>query len=314
MSHAPRRQLVTAAVAATSLALVAAPSAGAASAKKQARIDKAQNTAIKKVGKSATSAGKTAKKAAKDATKGIADAKAAAGKADAAQGGVNTVLAGVPAILDGLKKLADGLTTAGAGLTKLGNAVAAAEYGTVKFQLGTTDVPGAVFNSSDIPDDANAAILSGTTIIPVPNGATNVPVRLLAGVRSGEADGTGADNPVASAGIVSLTVTAASPGTTVGGGNPGLSDVPLTSKPSGAGAPPVYPIPLKAPRSDETPNPFSFPTDKAIDLTDAATLQAFAAAAAPFDVSNVSGSTGFVTATFTVRFNDLTASADDVTA
>jgi hypothetical protein len=317
MSHAVRRQLVTAAVAASSIALVAAPSAGAATSKKQSKIDKAQNTAIKKVGKQATSAGKTAKKAAKDATKGIADAKAAAGKADAAQGGVNAVLTGVPAILDGLKKLADGLTTAGAGLTKLGNAVAAAEYGTVKFQIGTTDVPGAVFNSSDIPDDANAATLSGTAIIPVPSGLTDAPIRLLAGVRSGEADGTGADNPVASAGIVSLAVTAQTPGITVGGGNGAapspLATVPIASKANDAAAgAPVWPIPLKAPRSDAAPNPFSFPTDKAIDLTDPATLQNFGATPGPYTVTTAAA--GIVTATFTVRFNDLTASADDVTA
>lgn len=310
MSHAVRRQVLTAAVAACSLALIGAPTAGA---KKISKTDKAQNTAIKKVGKQAASAGRTAKKAAKDAAKGIADAKSASGKADGAQAGVNAVLGGVPQIVDSLKKLADGLTQAAAGLTTLGNAFAAQEYGAVKFQLATSDVPGAVFNSGDIPDDTNAATVSGTTIIPVPDGATNVPVRLLAGVRSGEADGTGADNPVASAGLVSLTVTSASPGIVVAGGNPGLSNVPLTSKPSATGAP-VYPIPLKAPRVDATPNPFSFPTDKAIDLTDAATLQPFAAPAAPFDVTNATGSTGFVTATFTVRFNDLTASATDVTA
>ena len=63
-----------------------------------------------------------------------------------------------------------------------------------------------------------------------------------------------------------------------------------------------------------TPNPFSFPTEDAIDLTDAATLQPFAAPAGPFTVSNVSGATGFATVTFTVRFNDLTASPTDVTA
>src|SRR4051794_16973933 len=192
MSHAVRRQLVTAAVAASSVALVAAPSAGAKT--KVSKSERAQNTAIKKAAKSATSAGKTAKKAAKDAKKGIADAKVATGKADGAQAGVNTVLAGVPQILDGLKKLADGLTQAANGLTTLGNAFAAAEYGTVKVQLGTTDVPGAVFNSSDIPDDGNAATLTATAIVPVPNGTPATPIRLLAGVRSGEADGTGADN------------------------------------------------------------------------------------------------------------------------
>jgi hypothetical protein len=318
MSHAVRRQLITAAVAASSIALVAAPTAGAAT--KTSKTDKTQNTAIKKAQKTATSAGKSAKKAGsdakkagKDATKGIADAKTAAGKADAAQGTANGILGSVPAVLDGLTKLAAGLTAAGDGLTKLGAAFAAAEYGTVKLQLGTTDIPGAVLNSSDIPDDGNAAIVTGTLLVPVPAGAPTLPIRALAGVRSGEADGTGASNPVASAGIVAMSAS----GTGVTGGNTGIPGSPITSKPNGtdpATSPPVYPIPLKAPRSDATPNPFSFPTDKAIDLTDASTLYNLSGAGvAPFSVTG-GGSAGLVVVTITVRFNDLTASATDVTA
>src|SRR3954449_11408370 len=99
MSHAVRRQVLTAAVAACSLALIGAPTAGA---KKISKTDKAQNTAIKKVGKQAASAGRTAKKAAKDAAKGIASAKSAPGKPDGAQAGVNAVLGGVPQIVDSL--------------------------------------------------------------------------------------------------------------------------------------------------------------------------------------------------------------------
>jgi hypothetical protein len=317
MSHAVRRQLITAAVTASSIALIAAPTAGAAAKKKVSKSERAQNTAIKKAQKTATSAGKTAKKAGKDATKGIADAKVAAGKADAAQGGVNGILGQVPAVLDGLTKLAAGLTTAGEGLTKLGNAFAAQEYGVVKVQLGTTDIPGALLTSSDIPDDGNAATVTGTVIVPVPNGATTVPVRLLAGVRSGEADGTGADNPVASAGIVSMTVGNPTGGVTVAGGNAVVGTaVPITSAPNAAAnTAPVYPIPLKAPRSDATPNPFAFPTDKAIDLTDQSTLYNLSGGGVtPFNVTNASGNTLPVTVTFTVRFNDLTASATDVTA
>jgi hypothetical protein len=313
MSHAVRRQLITAAVAASSLALVAAPSAGAAS--KTSKAERAQNTAIRKATKKADSASKAAKKATTAAAKGIADAKAAAGKADTAQGGVNTILAGVPGILDGLKKLSDGLTQAAGGLTKLGNAVAAQEYGVVKVQLGTTDVPGAILTSSDIPDDSNAAIVSGRVLIQVPAGASNVPVRLLAGVRSGESDGTGADNPVASAGIVTMTVDNPTGALNVGGGNTGAPVIPLTSAPNAAaGGAPVYPIPNKAPRVDETPNPFSFPTDKAIDLTDAATLQNITGGVGPILVGNAGGTPAVGVVNFTVRFNDLTASADDVTA
>jgi hypothetical protein len=313
MSHAVRRQLATAAVAASSLALVAAPTAGA----KTSKIDKQQNTAIKKVGKSATSAGKAAKKAAKDAAKGIADAKAAAGKADSAQGGVNTILTGVPAILDGLKKLADGLTTAGAGLTKLGNAVAAQEYGVVKVQIAGQDVPGAILTSSDIPDDSNSAVVTGTILAAAPGGTGNqpLPVTLLAGVRSGESDGTGADNPVASAGIVSMSVTnpTGAVALTITGGTANDPRLPIVNDANtAAGGAPVYPIPNKAPRVDATPNPFSFPTGLAIDLT----AQPLAKAGQRFTVASPApaGTDIPILVSFTVRFNDLTASADDVTA
>lgn len=320
MSHAARRPLTAVVVASCSLALIGAPAAGAKS--KISKPERAQNTAIRKVTKTANSANRTAKSAKRSAAAGLAAATAAGKKADGAQGGVNTILAGVPAITDGLTRLATGLQQAATGLTQLkdglttvGNALAAQEYGTVKLQLGTTDVPGAVFNSSDIPDDSNAATLTVTTVVPVPNGASSVPIRLLAGVRSGESDGTGAADPVASAGIVSMTATAITPATTINGGNPGFATLPLASKANDdAGGAPVYPIPLKAPRVDATPNPFSFPTEDAIDLTDPATLQTFTGTPAPFNVSNVSGATGVVTVSFTVRFNDLTASPTDVTA
>jgi hypothetical protein len=321
MSHAARRPLLAAAVAATSLALCAP---GAQAAGKVSKPEKAQNTAIKKAQKTATNAGKSAKKASKDAKKalkdaatGIANAKTADGKAAAAQNGLNVIFGQVPAVLDGLTKLAAGLTAAGDGLTKLGNAVAAQEYGVVKVQLGGTDVPGAILTSSDIPDDSNAATVTGTVVVPVAPSATDVPITLLAGVRSGEADGTGADNPVASAGIVSMSVSSPT-GLTFGGGNAPLpATVPITSKANAAaGGAPVYPIPFKAPRVDATPNPFSFPSDKAIDLTAPATLQDFTGGGAgPFTVTNPSSSQpGVATVTFTVRFNDLTASATDVTA
>src|SRR4051812_27006473 len=313
MSHAVRRQLITAAVAASSIALVAAPTAGA----KPTKVDRAQNTAIKKVGKRADSARKTAKKAAQDAAKGIADAKAAAGKADGAQSGVNTILGGVPAITDGLKKLADGLTQAADGLTKVGNALAAQEYGVVKVQIAGQDVPGAILTSADIPDDSNAAVVSGTVLAVAPGGTGNqpLPIRLLAGVRSGESDGTGADNPVASAGIVSMSVAnvTGSPAVTITGGTANNPAIPITSDANAAaGGAPVYPIPLKAPRVDATPNPFSFPTDKAIDLT----AQPLASGGQAFTVASPApaGTDIPIAISFTVRFNDLTASATDVTA
>lgn len=305
MSQVLRRRLVAAAVTAGSIALVATPAADA----KISKPERAQNTAIKKASKNATSAGKSAKAAAKVAAKGVADAKAA-------QGGVNGIVAQVPSVLDGLTKLAAGLQQAADGLTKLGANAAAQEYGVVKVQLGTTDAPGAILTSSDIPDDSNAAVVTGTMLVSVPASTTAAPVRLLAGVRSGESDGTGATDPVASAGIVTMSVGNPTSGLTISGGNTVLpAAVPITSAPNGVGGPPVYPIPNKAPRVDATPNPFSFPTALAIDLTDPATLQNLGGGVGPFLVTNPSPTSPLpMTVTVTVRFNDLTASATDVTA
>ena len=70
----------------------------------------------------------------------------------------------------------------------------------VKVQVGTTDAPGAILTSGDIPDDSNAAVVWGKLIVQVPANTPSSPLRVLAGARSGESDGTGADNPVASAG------------------------------------------------------------------------------------------------------------------
>ncbi|MCW3001771.1 MAG: hypothetical protein JWQ20_1069 [Conexibacter sp.] len=313
MSRVISRRFVTAAITASSLALVAAP---AADAKRPSKAERAQNTAIKKAAKDAKSAGKSAKSAAKSAAKGIADAKTATGKADAAQGGLNGIIAQIPAVIDGLTKLATGLQQAADGLTKLGANAAAQEYGVVKVQLGNTDAPGAILTSSDIPDDSNAAVVTGTMLVSVPVGATAVPVRLLAGVRSGESDGTGADNPVASAGIVTMSIGNPTGGVTIAGGNAAGTAIPITSaQNSAANDAPVYPIANKAPRVDASPNPFSFPTDLAIDLTQASTLQNLGGGVGPFTVTNPHPTNPLpITVTVTVRFNDLTASATDVTA
>ncbi len=322
MSHVLHRRLVTAVITASLIALIATPAADAR-APRLSKVDSAQNAAIKKVSKAAAGAGKDAKAAGKSAKSalaaaGVADSKAvaagaAAGVADskavAAAGTASSVLAGIPAILDRLANLTTGLQQVVDGLAALRAGAAAQEYGVVKVQLGTNDVAGAILTSGDIPDDSNAATVSGTVLVPVPNGANSVPIRLLAGVRSGESDGTGPNDPVAWAGIVTMSVASSFGGTTIGGGNVALSTtVPISSAPNNAeGVAPVYPIPLKAPRVDVVPDPFSFPTNLAIDLTDAATLYNLSGAGVgPFTVTNVSGTTLPVTVTFTVRFTDLT--------
>lgn len=307
MSHVTRRRAFTVLITVLSIALVAAP---AATSKKLSKVDKSQNAAIKKASASAASAGKNAKAAGKSAAAALAAVKVADATA-------NGILGGIPAILSSLANLATGLQQDAAGLTQANGAIAtlaanaaAQEYGVVKVQLGTTDVSGAILTSGDIPDDTNAATLSGTVLVPVPAGSTSVPVRLLAGVRSGESDGTGASDPVAWAGIVTMSVaSAATGGIIVGGGNVGLATAPLTSAAdTAAQSAPVYPIPLKAPLVDAAPNPLSFPTSLAIDLTDPSTLDDLTGAGVgPFTVTNVAGSTLPITVTFTVRFTDLTA-------
>jgi hypothetical protein len=313
--------LVTAVITACLIALIATPAANAR-APRLSKVDSAQNAAIKKVSKAAAGAGKDAKAAGKSAKSalaaaGVADSKAAAAgaaagvadsKAVAAAGTASGVLAGIPAILDRLANLTTSLQQVVDGLAALRAGGAAQEYGVVKVQLGTNDVAGAILTSGDIPDDSNAATVSGTVLVPVPNGSTSVPIRLLAGVRSGESDGTGPNDPVAWAGIVTMSV--ASPvGSTIGGGNVSLpTTAPITSAPNtGAQGAPVYPIPGKAPRVDVVPDPFSFPTNLAIDLTDAATLYNLTGAGVgPFTVTNLTGTTQPITVTFTVRFTDLT--------
>ncbi len=307
MSHVLNRRLVTATITASLIALTATAAADAR-APRLSKVDSAQNAAIKKVSKAAAGAGKDAKAAGKSAKSALAAAGVADSKAVAAAGTASSVLAGIPAILDRLANLTTGLQQVVDGLAALRSGAAAQEYGVVKVQLGTNDVAGAILTSGDIPDDSNAATVSGTVLVPVPNGSNSVPIRLLAGVRSGESDGTGPNDPVAWAGIVTMSV--ASPdGTVIGGGNAALpTTVPITSAPNTAiQGPPVYPIPGKAPRVDVVPDPFSFPTNLAIDLTDAATLYNLSGAGVgPFTATNVTGTTLPITVTFTVRFTDLT--------
>lgn len=240
--------------------------------------------------------------------------------------GAKDLVSGLEAFRDGLTpilaELGDGLLALKDGAKKLGTAVSSQEWGVVQAYLGgsapTDAVAGAILVSPDIPDDANSALVSGTMIVSVPAAASSLPITLRAGVRSAESDGNGATDPVASAGIVSMGATApAGLGLTLGGGNTGLpSSVPITSKPNAAAAgAPVYPIPDKAPRVDAQPNPFTFPTDKTIDLTDATTLSDFGGAGVgPFTVSNASASARPLIVNVTVRFNDLSASGSDTSA
>ena len=135
-------------------------------------------------------------------------------------------------------------------------------------------------------------------------------------MRSGERDGTGAANPAGVAGLMAMTASIiGAPGTTsIGGGNAiGGGALPLTSAPNATlGGLPVIAIPDKAPRSDATPNPLSFPDAKAVELTNPATLQPLTGAPARFTVTNTSGAPAAAIFDVTVRFHDLSASSTDV--
>ena len=283
-------------VAVVSLAVAATPASAVSKAEKK------QNSAIKKQGA-----------AVKKLTKRN---KSVSRQLGLVAGNLSALTTDVKAIQAGIPQVVSSLSTLGAGLTTLSNSfkgyVGAAEYGLVQLYVGTTEVPGQLLISSDIPDDANQATVAGKLFAGVPAGTTNVPLILKAAVRSGEKDGTGASNPVAHAGLMSMTANGY--GATVSGGNPGTpGDVPITSKAnSSANGAPVYPIPDKAPRSDPTPNPFAFPSDKSIELTDPTTLQTLTAPPDRFKVSNPGSSPGIVVVEVTVRFNDLSASATDL--
>ncbi len=284
--------------------LVAGP-AGAAT-----KADKKQNKALKSLNKRTKSAKKKLNKVATDLGK-------VSGDVGSIQAAVPTVISSLTQLADAAKKLQAGLESAGAGLTKLGDSftkyASGAEYGVVQVYVGDDPAPGAILVSPDIPDDSNMAVVSGTVPVAVPAGATNAPVSVRAAIRSGEKDGTGAENPAGVAGLVSLTVTGvAAAGTTVAGGNT-PNTVPLTSAPNAQlQTLPVYPIATKAPRVDATPNPFAFPEAESIDLTDPATLLPIAAAPTKFTASNAGPAAAPVLATFTVRFHDLSASATEL--
>ena len=317
-------RLGTAAIAAALTMAVAVAPANAAS-----KVDRKQTKAIVKLNKRTKAAGKKLNKVAKDLGALSGELTTTKNGLAAIQAAVPTVLSSLTALGDAAKQLKAGLETAGAGLTTLGNSfkgsLAAAEYGVVQLYFDPEGdgfeaddaVPGQMLVSSDVPDDANQATTSGKLLLSVPNGTTARPVALKAGMRSGEKDGTGATNPAGVAGLMAMSASILSfgaPAATIGGGNPGTAgSLPITSAPNAAlGGAPVYPIPLKAPRSDATPNPFSFPNAMAIELTDPATLSPLTGAPGRYTVTNASGQPAAAIFDVTVRFHDLSASATDV--
>lgn len=234
--------------------------------------------------------------------------------------GLEEVVASVTQLDSGLDDVAASVSDLD---TRLSGYVNSPEYGIVQLYFdpegdgfeANDAVPGQLLTTADIPDDTNQATATGKLFLSVPNGTTAKPLALKAAIRSGENDGTGAADPVGEAGLMAMTAEIiGGAGTSVGGGNPGApTTMPLTSKPNAAlnGAP-LYPIPNKAPRTDATPAPLSFPDGSSIELTDPATLQTLTAAPGRFTVTNTSGGPAAVTVDVTVRFHDLEEDALDI--
>jgi hypothetical protein len=282
--------------------------AGPASAATKA--DKKQNKALKALNKRTKNAGKKLDKVAADLGK-------LSGDLGSIQAAVPTVISSLTQLGDAAKQLKAGLEQAGAGLTLLKDNftgyVSGAEYGVVQLYIGNTPAPGQLLVSSDIPDDANQATVSGRLLAQVPANLPATDITLKAAIRSGEKDGTGAANPVGTAGLMAMNATNIA-GATISGGHPLVgTGAPLTSAPNAQlGGAPVYPIADKAPRSDATPNPFAFPDAQSIDLTDPATLlDAGTGPPTKFKVAT-GGTPGAIMVDVTVRFNDLSASATDL--
>ena len=309
------------------LAAVLALSLAATPASAVSKPEKKQNKSLKTLNKRTKATNKALKRLSTNLGKLTADLNTTKGGLATIQAAVPTVISSLTTLGDAAKQLKTGLEAAGVGIGQLktgledlggkfGKSVSGVEYGVVQLYFdpegdgfeANDAVPGQILTTADVPDDANQSTVTGRLLLRVPTGTTAKEVALKAGMRSGEKDGTGSSNPVGVAGLMAMTAyNVGGAGSSVGGGNPGTTTLPLTSAPNIAlGGLPVYPIPNKAPRSDANPNPVSFPDDKTIELTNPATLQSLTGTPTRFAVTNSSGADSAAIFDVTVRFHDLT--------
>ena len=101
----------------------------------------------------------------------------------------------------------------GPGLKRLGDNYTADEYGIVQFALpdnsiGADDgdsapdvIPGCFYESGNIPDNVQSAMVSGQCLIPA-NADPGAQILFLSGIHSNEDDGTGPANAAGVAGVV----------------------------------------------------------------------------------------------------------------
>ena len=221
-------------------------------------------------------------------------------------------LAAAPALITGLTQLADvvqnqiapGLQQLATAAQALGDNYLADEFGVVQMTVpddavtpadadsNPDPIPGCFYESPNIPDSVQQSVVSGQCIVPPSVTGSDRTLRVLAGIRSNEVDGTGASDPAGSARIVALHVRALS-GSASGQG--------ATPQP-GPGQPPVVNIPFKSPEVSTTETSFPFQlisTDQTVDLL----------------TNNYSGTPPVVTPGdiiyFTIGFFDLTPASPD---
>jgi hypothetical protein len=304
-------------------------------------LDKKQNAAIKKTANRVAAVGKRTVVAEDALKKAGATLSQALVDIQANKDGLAGITAAVPTVISSLQQLGDGALALKAGLEQLAAGVttlaaattagfdavkaslAAQEWGQVMvFADANKDgiltsgeaIPQSILVTGDIPDDTNQAVISGGfdmgvpllwTAVGPPVNSDQVPLYLMAAVRSAEVDGTGAPDPVAAAGLVSMTVTNSFNATVAGGTGP-TTALAIASKPNaGLGGLPLYNIPNKASRAGT--QPLEFPLAQAIELSNPTILNDPGAGVNRFNVTNTNGvNPGAVHIEYTVRFSDLT--------
>ncbi len=337
MSHARR---LTLALVATCLvaALVGAPTAGAASAGSKSAGPTAKSSVTKK--KLARDVRTVKRRSARNRRNIIALSKTLTGLGtelrnaitggdktidDKINGIVNVVTPVLTRLGGGLTELATGVQTLAAATTKgfedvkagfgeveaaltdIGDFLGASKYGIVQIAVpdnlasdpddansAPDPVPGCFYVTENMSDEVQPATLAGNCALTgVDPGAQ---LLFLAGIRSNENDGTGGTDPAGTAGIIAYEQRNAT-GSLVGGGA-----TPVVSAQTG----PTVPIPNESPVTNTAETSFPFgpvSTDQLVNIADAATFQGTP------DPPVAAGTGNFID--FTMRFLDLSASADD---
>lgn len=304
------RRLVIALITASLVMSVAVPAAGAASRPPTLRSLNKKLLTTANTAKSARTRATAARRAATRLGNSLANLTS---RVKTAEG----TLAAAPALITGLTQLADvvqnqiapGLQQLATAAQTLGDNYLADEFGIVQLVVpddGVTPadadsnpdpLPGCFYESPNIPDSVQEAVVSGTCLVTATVTGTDRTLGMRVGIRSNEVDGTGAADPVGSARVVALNVRS-NGGSTVNPNGSGATIQP------GPGQPPVANIPVRSPQVSTTETSFPFQlisTDQTIDLLTAANNYSSAGPSlTPGDVI-----------TFTVGFYDLTPASPD---